>query len=200
MAEEDNKSIGTMMVSPPSLSVSPATQVPEAAPIVRQLRIEDGGMMERSLSQDMREERQDLREAAEQTLNVIMDLGLDGVVRWVSPSWVDVIGTPPDSVTGRPIEELLLGENKGIFREVVESMQKDDSRSQIIRFSLQLGPASKLLPVRDEEMEDVVTPQALKREHEIPSIDLEAQGIMVYDRSSGGESHVSEPSHSRVLS
>lgn len=70
-----------------------------APPVVTQLRAhEDGGQIERSLSADIREERQDLREAAEQTLNVIMDLSLEGVVRWVSPSWTDVIGTTMESV------------------------------------------------------------------------------------------------------
>ena len=64
-------------------------------PTVTNLRVQDGSPMERSLSADIREEREDLREAAEQTLNVIMDLSLDGNIRWVSPSWTDVIGTRP---------------------------------------------------------------------------------------------------------
>ena len=54
-----------------------------APPVVVQLRAQAGGQMERSLSADIREEREDLREAAEQTLNVIMDLGLNGNIRWV---------------------------------------------------------------------------------------------------------------------
>ena len=40
--------------------------------------------MDRSYSEDMRAEREDLREAAEETLNVILDLGLDGHIKWVS--------------------------------------------------------------------------------------------------------------------
>src|SRR5277367_5690627 len=116
---------------------------------VTNLRVQDGGPMERSLSADIREEREDLREAAEQTLNVIMDLNLNGDIRWVSPSWTDVIGTSSESVQGKPIADLLLGDNKDMFTEVVESMKKDDSRSQILRFHVQLGPASKLAPSVD---------------------------------------------------
>jgi len=57
-----------------------------APPVVSHLRAQAAGSnMERSLSADIREEREDLREAAEQTLNVIMDLSLDGTIRWVSP-------------------------------------------------------------------------------------------------------------------
>src|SRR5271168_1848375 len=157
-------------------------------PAVTNLRVQDGGPMERSLSADIREEREDLREAAEQTLNVIMDLSLDGNIRWVSPSWTDVIGTSLESVQGKPIKDILIGDNREVFAEVVESMKKDDSRSQIIRFSVQLGPASKLAPLvipdaLKESAADGVEPGVVGP----ATIDLEGQGIMVYDRSSGGE-------------
>ncbi|RDL38390.1 putative Serine kinase cek1 [Venustampulla echinocandica] len=159
-----------------------------APPVVSHLRAQAGDQMERSLSADIREEREDLREAAEQTLNVVMDLSLDGNIRWVSPSWVDVIGTPLESIQGKPIKSFVVSDNNEVFSEVVESMKKDDSRSQIIRFTVELGPASKLRPVEvpdqlegGEEPANEVEPPA--------TIDLEGQGIMVYDRSSGGESH-----------
>jgi len=160
-----------------------------APPVLSQLRAQAAGSnMERSLSADIREEREDLREAAEQTLNVIMDLSLDGKIRWVSPSWTDVIGTTLESVQGKQIVDILISDNKGVFADVVESMKKDDSRSQIVRFTVQLGPASKLASTIDildgfKDGEDVSS-------QEPETIDLEGQGIMVYDRSSGGESHV----------
>src|SRR4030081_2934759 len=92
-----------------------------APPVVTPLRAQAEGQMERSLSADIREEREDLREAAEQTLNGIMDLGLEGVIRWVSPSWTDVIGTTLESVQGKSIQDILVGDNKDVFTEVVES-------------------------------------------------------------------------------
>ncbi|KAK4240333.1 hypothetical protein C8A03DRAFT_31559 [Achaetomium macrosporum] len=149
-----------------------------APPAVTSLR---AAPMERSLSEDIREEREELREAAEQTLNVILDLNNDGTIRWVSPSWVDVIGTQPDSVVGTPIADLIVSDNPNIFSEVVEGMTQDDRRSQFIRFAVKLGPLSKLLPpemVKDpkETVEPIV-------------VDLEAQGIMVYSGPSAGESH-----------
>jgi serine/threonine-protein kinase RIM15 len=173
--------------------ISPKQDAPFLVPpSVSSLRIQDGGPMERSLSEDIREEREDLREAAEQTLNVIMDLSLDGHIRWVSPSWTDVIGTTPEDVQGKPISELILDENKNAFAEVVESMQKDDSRSRVIRFRVLLGPASRLAPLpgvapEEEHLESVNQDSQDSQ----ATIDLEAQGIMVYDRTSGGESHVS---------
>ena len=159
------------------------------APAVASLRSETGGHMQRSLSEDIREERQDLREAAEQTLNVIMDLGLDGVIRWVSPSWTDVIGTSLDSVQAKAIVDILIGDNKDAFKNAMDSMKKDDSRSQIVRFTVELGLASKLAV--EEAQENVKEPGSDAEPQTAPAtIDLEGQGIMVYDRSSGGESHV----------
>jgi serine/threonine-protein kinase RIM15 len=157
-----------------------------APPAVISLRAQTAGQMERSLSEDIREEREELREAAEQTLNVIVDLNLDGTIRWVSPSWVDVIGTQPDTVQGAPIAGLIVSDNKAVFSEVVESMKKDDSKSQRVRFAVGLGPLSKFVSFDDlaEPGNEDVQPRA---------IDLDAQGIMVYNIG-GGESHVSIPS------
>lgn len=140
--------------------------------------------MARSISQDIREEREELREAAEQTLNTIVDLNMDGTIKWVSPSWTDVVGTPSDTVNGIPISDLIASENKSIFTDIVESMKTDDSKSHRVRFTTQLGLLSKLRSI--DTMQDLSS-------HELAPqfADLEAQGIMVYDSASGGESHVS---------
>ncbi|KAI0409458.1 putative response regulator receiver RIM15p [Xylaria palmicola] len=155
-----------------------------APPAVRSLRAQAIGtaMMERSLSEDIREERKDLRDAAEQTLNIIVDLNLDASIRWVSSSWLDVVGTQPKTVEKIPIADLIISENNNAFSEAIDSMKKDDSRSQYIRFTVCLGPMSKLYPV-----ESVKEPEP--EENEPVTIELEAQGIMVYDRATGGESH-----------
>lgn len=157
-----------------------------APPAVTNLRSQ-AGAMERTLSEDIREEREELREAAEQTLNVIVDLNLDGTIRWVSPSWTDVIGTQPESVNGSAMADLIVSDNKTVFADTVESMKKDDSRSQRVRFAVAMGPLSKLLPL--EDIPELETDDA--EECAPATIDLEAQGIMVYDGVSGGESHVS---------
>lgn len=163
-------------------------------PAVTNLRQEDAGkrmQMERTNSAAIREEREDLKEAAEQSLNVILDLGLDGTIRWVSPSWNDVVGTSVASVKGVPISEILLS-NKDAFTNAVDSMKKDDSRSQIVRFQVLMGSDSVLqrrssVAYHGEEksidIEEQIDDQGI--------LNLEGQGIIVYDRSSGNESHVS---------
>ena len=161
-------------------------------PAVSALRQEDAGtrvIMERTQSMDMREERQDLREAAEQSLNVILDLGLDGKIRWVSASWKDVVGTPAESVKGKPIADLLLSNNDA-FANAIETMKKDDSKSRIVRFKVQMGPSSVLRQdtTRGKDLKEDNEDAASAEEEQ--ELNLEGQGIMVYDRSSGNDSHV----------
>lgn len=165
-----------------------------APPAVSSLRAQAAGSaMERTFSENIREEREELREAAEQTLNVIVDLNLDGSIRWVSPSWIDVVGTQPQEVQGKPIADLIISDDKTVFADTIDSMKTDDSRSHRIRFALHVGPLSKLMPA-----EHLKEPES--GENEPFLLDLEAQGIMVYDRTDGSESHVSNPMvTSRIL-
>lgn len=162
--------------------------------MLRDSDVTNSAPMERTASMDMRKEREDLKAAAEQSLNVILDLGLDGTIRWVSPSWKDVVGTTPESVKGKPIADLLLSSADG-FANTLESMKKDDSKSRIIRFRVQMGPHSVLrqqIDTRAEEDEDAG--QVNADQDEVPEeeqvVNLEGQGIIVYDRSSGNDSHV----------
>jgi serine/threonine-protein kinase RIM15 len=150
--------------------------------------------MERTLSEDIREEREDLKEAAEFTLTVVVDLSLDGIVRFVSPSWVDVVGSSPETVIGHPIADLLVSE-KDVFSKAAEAIRKDDARSQNVRFSLMTGALS--IKRRKQFRKDGLVESPLE-DPDSPTedfkLDLEGQGIMVYDRSTGEESHVSSSS------
>ena len=156
--------------------------------------------MERTASQDMREEKADLLKAAEQSMNVVLDLGLDGTIRWVSQSWKDVVGTPVESIQGKAIAEVVvLDEGRpNVFSDALESIKKDDSKSQIVRFQVRLGPLSVLRPKRSELAEPVgeegisqEQPYTVQEEEEQELLDLEGQGIIVHDRSSPGDGHVS---------
>ncbi|OJD29849.1 agc protein kinase [Diplodia corticola] len=146
--------------------------------------------MERTVSQNIRDEMQELKEAAEQTLNVLVDLNLDGTIRSVSPSWREVVGSDPESVIGKPIDDMLAG-NKRAFTDVVDNMRQDDARSRVIRFSMKMGPFSKLRtkpgPPEASSGEPV---EASRPEEESEQIlNLEAQGIMSYNPASGDDCH-----------
>ena len=176
----------------------PATLAPPAVTALRQEAAGSNGQrvnMERTVSQDMRDEREDLKEAAEHSLNIIMDLDLDGKIRYVSPSWRDIIGSLPEEVTGKPVLDIIYAGADG-FAETIESVRKYDSRSHIARFSVRLGAHSILHKRRSkpsaldggEDPESLSPTEVLDEEEQI--LNLEAQGIMVYDRTTGAESHV----------
>ena len=168
-----------------------------APPVLAAIRNEENAArvkMERTASQEIREERADLKEAAEQTTNVIIDLGLDGKVRWVSPSWKDVIGTASETILGQPLANILEDQDSNPFLDAVESMKQDDSRSQTIRFRTRVGSES----IFNEEPDSTRGPLgegdaegSIGADENTNVIILEGQGIMVYDRATGGESHVS---------
>ncbi|KAK5127164.1 hypothetical protein LTR85_008525 [Meristemomyces frigidus] len=163
------------------------------------------GLMERTISMDIREEREDLKRAAEQSMNAILELDLDGRVRWVSPSWQDLTDRPASDIVGRPIADLLV-DNQTVFADCVEAMRKDDSQSRIVRFSVKGAvsagfdlSAEEKTPVEPKPGFETMAPQSSaneqQQEHQVEPagqgeiIDLEAQGIMVYDRTTGEESH-----------
>jgi serine/threonine-protein kinase RIM15 len=146
--------------------------------------------MERSFSQDIQEGSRELKEAAEQTRNIILDLGLDGIIRWVSPSWTDVVGSHLEAVKGNPISKFIV-DNPNAFTEAIDSLKNDDSKSQFVKFAIKVGAKSDLEPMLTPE-------QKAEAEEHNSILELEGQGIMVYDRASGGESHVRNHSMSRL--
>jgi serine/threonine-protein kinase RIM15 len=147
--------------------------------------------MLRTLSEDIREEREDLKEAAEYNQSVVVDLALDGTVRFISPSWLDVVGTSPDTVVGKPIADLLVSD-KDVFVNATEVIRKDDARSHNVRFTVLMGPASSLRRKHTRPKEGASESEGADYVPEDHPLDLEGQGIMVYDRSTGQESHVSQ--------
>ncbi|KAJ5698788.1 hypothetical protein N7462_000793 [Penicillium macrosclerotiorum] len=187
-------------------SSTPQFLAPPAVTALRQEARNINPKMTRTLSEDIREARADLKEAAEQTLNIIVDLDLEGRIKWVSPSWRQVVGSPQESVEGRMIADILLG-NKDVFRDAIEAMKVDDSRSRFIRFAVQMGPDSvlKYAPEpRPAEPETVTSAelgtQEQKSAEETESLlaegdddhdvlMMEGQGIMVYDRTDDEAGH-----------
>ena len=162
--------------------------------------------MRRTLSEDIREQCEDLKEAAEQTLNVVVDLDMEGRINWVSPSWKEIIGTEAEDAEGQFIRDLIF-DGKTVFEEASENLTRDDSRSQIVRFSIKVGSESIFWhePSKPEK-EDVFSPGdetegalATQQNEEENVLSLEGQGIMVYEQASGGGGHVSSLCHSFAI-
>ena len=177
-------------VTPASTSATSKLSSDNALSRVARLRAQ----MERTTSENIREEGRELREAAEQSLNVILDLTLDGHVRWLSPSWTEVVGSDVEEVLDRPITDVLL-DNKDIFTEAANALRSNDSNSKVIRFSVAMGPKSRLKKHRDlrevSDGEGMTTTAHDDATYDAEVVSLEAQGILIFDRSTGEESHVS---------
>lgn len=152
-------------------------------------RLQPAHAMERSFSQDIQEGSQELKEAAEQTRNIILDLGLDGIIRWVSPSWTDVVGNHLDNVRGNPISRFI-ADDPDVFTRAIESLKSDDSKRKFVRFCVKVGPDSDLDPMLRQEQKDDLNKAADEGASPMEMLALEGQGIVIYDRASGGESHV----------
>lgn len=182
-------------------SPNPQFLAPPAVTALRQEARNIHPKMVRTMSDDMREEREDLKEAAEQTLNIIVDMDLEGRIKWVSPSWKQVVGSSPRSVEGHMISEILLG-NTNVFRDAIESMQQDDSRSRFIRFAVNMGPDSVLRnsseaspETTNDEVGGERDDNEMRREEDSNNnvLNMEGQGIMVYDRTDEEAGHVRSP-------
>ncbi len=145
--------------------------------------------MERSFSQDIQEGTQELKEAAEQTRNIILDLSLDGHIRWVSPSWTDVVGTDLAHVQGRKISEFI-SDDPDVFNAAIDNLKANDSKSQNVKFTVKIGPHSEMATMLQTDDGQAPSQDNLETDESGKAkLQLEGQGIMVYDRASGGESH-----------
>jgi len=80
--------------------------------------------------------------------------------------------------------------DKDTFRNAVEEMKGDDSRSYMLRFAARSGPLSKLPKDPIDTPMSPEDPQAQADTQE-RILTLEAQGILVNDRATGEPSHVS---------
>ena len=177
-----------------TLNVNPTSKQSGDNGIARMARLR--AQMERTTSESIREEGKELRQAAEQSLNIILDLTLDGHIRRVSPTWTEVVGTDVNEVQGKPIADLVVDNERNVFLEAANLLQNHDHASKVVRFSVPMGSKSKYrTDVENEASEqsdkDPQSSISGRDTGKVEVIDLEAQGILVYDRSTGEQSHVS---------
>lgn len=147
----------------------------------------------------MIEETEDLRQAAEQSQreNVLVELTLDNVIKWVSLSWQDVIGyyhhdlelllmfvrSDPKDVVGYSISKVLVGDER-VFDKATDIILADDAHSLRVRFMVAMGDSSKY----DDEQDE---PGVFKLDDKLPeALEMEGQGILVRDDHSGNPTHV----------
>lgn len=80
--------------------------------------------------------------------------------------------------------------DKDAFKNAVEAMKSDDSRSYMLRFAAKSGPLSKL---PKDPIDTPMSPEDPSAPADISEriLTFEAQGILINDRTTGEPSHVS---------
>ena len=214
-----------MAATPPTPLQQNGMLVPPAVAAIKEDAARDSSnrtQMERTFSMDIREEREVLKKAVEQSTNAMLELDLENKVRWVSPSWQDLTGHAVASLVGKPIHDVLL-DNPTVFADCVEAIRKDDSKSKIIRINVKLPDdfwnaqataeqetdkgevdinSAESEKSKDEELPTIHPDVQIASKDEITdsqhdcqpddkplAVELEAQGMLVYDRTTGEESH-----------
>lgn len=80
------------------------------------------------------EEQIDLRLASLNNPTIIMELDLDGSIRYLSKNWEYIVGTSISKITNGPISKIILGNNEEdykVFNQAIESMARDDASYKV---------------------------------------------------------------------
>jgi hypothetical protein len=106
------------------------------------------------------------------------------------PLILNLSRTSRDTVHDKPISDFLL-DDKEIFKNAVEQMRIDDTRSCRVRFSVVMGSKSTWPGEETTAGQEEAFPMEEVQE-EVPHVlHLEGQGIIIQDKQDGEPSHVS---------
>lgn len=136
-------------------------------------------------------------------VNVILELDLNCNVIWGSRSWGSVIGTNIRELLDKPISEALIGD-KDVFQRATDAMLSSNS-SYRVRFAIKRGSVplvpSKLNEYDEKEndhdqhsdpvniegvssQKEAISRSASESADEVPTFEMEGQGITIFDRQS----------------
>lgn len=97
---------------------------------------------------------------------------------------------PREEIVGKPISTIV-PDDEGMFDRAVTTMTTDDSRSFRLRFSVRMGPKSRVAEIMPEAIKEIEVEVEEDKKVQEQRLNLEAQGILIYDRETGETSHVS---------
>lgn len=128
-------------------------------------------------------ESKDLQIASDVTDSIVLELKLDGVVRYVSSSWTQVTQMP--SIVGRNMRDVVLGDegDKNIFDQATQSMM--DDTSYIVRFVVETKEGIHDTEPHREQNTDREDPSTWASDELMFSfekdnvLELEGQGILI---------------------
>lgn len=80
------------------------------------------------------QERIDLRLASSQNPSAVMELDLDGNIRYLSKNWESIVGTNIKKLLYKPISNIIIGNNEDdlkVFNNAIEQMVKNDATYKV---------------------------------------------------------------------
>ncbi|KAG5519964.1 hypothetical protein PMAC_000241 [Pneumocystis sp. 'macacae'] len=131
-----------------------------------------------------------------QRINILIELSLDGKLKWLSPSWKDIVGIDSKQALGRPISDFLVGDDN-VFSRAINVLLEDDSHIFRIYFNV----VTNLSPI-DEIERDISfisnneETASFKNKNEVSSrkkltgvLEMEGHGILIRDRFTSNAIH-----------
>lgn len=101
----------------------------------KDLNTDNAEPLQNDESSDLDLLQEDLQNASKQSENVVLELALDGTVRYLSYSWQDITGYPASDLINTNISQIIIGEtnDREVFVKAAEAMSSDES-SYRVRF------------------------------------------------------------------
>lgn len=90
---------------------------------------EEAGASDSIAEAEALEEKINLRLASKNSMTVVMELDMDGNVRYLSKSWESLVGSPVKRIVGRPVSDIIVGNNPEdfkVFHNAMDQMVRDD--------------------------------------------------------------------------
>lgn len=141
-----------------------------------------------------------LKIASDQSTTILLELDMNGRVRYLSKIWEKIVGTKCRSIIERPIFDVILGtdQDKSVFQRALDMMIRDDN-SYRVRFIVETNDITSDISSEEDERavnsQDSSSPGSVETKHCGPLstngevIELEAQGILLHDNFTNLPSH-----------
>ncbi|CEP64937.1 protein kinase RIM15 LALA0_S15e00760g [Lachancea lanzarotensis] len=124
-----------------------------------------------------------LKVATDTSASILMELNMDGRVRYISSIWEDIVGTKVDDIVGQFISDILVGteQDRSVFNRATDLMIREDC-SYRVRFLVEAERFEN-----DSKTDSDIT--TVSSTLEPNAIELEAQGVVISDATENIPTH-----------
>ncbi|OLY80282.1 putative serine/threonine protein kinase IRE, partial [Smittium mucronatum] len=117
--------------------------------------------------------------------SMLLELSLDGIIRYVSPAWQRILGSDPSYLVDQPIESIMDSQNKNICMLAMDQLVADQTRTVETHFYLKKIFSPPVDPIGDCNLS---TKPVKNSDNSL--VLVEAKGMLMYDKTLNLPSHV----------